>query len=69
MGSVIRKIVGNGPLALATSKRILTESADWSEYEGWDRQAALVEAIEGSADAREGALAFVEKRTPVWTGR
>ena len=57
------------PLALATSKRIIVESCDWSTDEAFERQRPLVDAIEGSADAREGALAFVEKRSPNWTGR
>ena len=59
----------HAPMALATSKRIVVESADWPSDQAFDRQRSFVAAIEGSADAREGALAFVEKRAPRWTGR
>ncbi len=34
----------------------------------WERQTALLLKVVGSADAREGAAAFVEKRPPVWQG-
>jgi enoyl-CoA hydratase len=59
----------NAPLALAATKRILTESVDWSESEFWERQRAIIEPVMGSEDAREGAVAFAEKRPPVWRGR
>jgi enoyl-CoA hydratase len=62
------RISANGPLAVAVSKQIVVESADWSEAEMWDRQAALIEPVFSSADAREGAKAFAEKRPPAWTG-
>ncbi|MEI6374395.1 MAG: crotonase/enoyl-CoA hydratase family protein [Actinomycetes bacterium] len=62
------EIIVNGPMALAVSKRVINDSADWPDSEAWVRQHEYVVAIESSADAREGALAFVEKRTPVWTG-
>ncbi|HEX4010342.1 MAG TPA: crotonase/enoyl-CoA hydratase family protein [Solirubrobacteraceae bacterium] len=62
-------IAQNGPLALAATKRILTESADWPDSEFFARQQAIVEAVMASEDAREGATAFAEKRPPVWTGR
>jgi enoyl-CoA hydratase len=62
-------IAQNGPLALAASKRILTESADWPDAEFFSRQRAITEPVMTSADAREGATAFAEKRAPVWTGR
>jgi enoyl-CoA hydratase len=63
------RIAANGPLALDASKRILVESRDWEEAEGWDRQAEIAGPVFGSADAREGATAFAEKRDPVWKGR
>jgi len=63
------RITTNGPLAVAVSKRILTESVDWPTGEAFGRQAPLVAAVLDSADAREGATAFAEKRAPVWTGR
>jgi enoyl-CoA hydratase len=61
-------IAANGPLALAGSKRILRESADWPQSEAFERQRSIWEPIFASADAREGATAFAEKRAPVWRG-
>jgi enoyl-CoA hydratase len=62
------KITANGPLAVRVSKRVMVESADWSTTEMWRRQAELIGPIFTSADAREGATAFAEKRPPVWRG-
>ncbi len=63
------RIAANGPLALAATKRIVAESGDWHEAEAWQRQAEIVQPVFESADAREGATAFAEKREPVWRGR
>ncbi|MCF8587303.1 crotonase/enoyl-CoA hydratase family protein [Gordonia liuliyuniae] len=62
-------IAANGPLAVAVTKQIARASADWSFDEGWGRQAALMEPVFTSEDAREGASAFAEKRAPEWKGR
>ena len=62
-------IAANGPLALAASKRILTESVDWPDSEFFARQGEIVGPVMASEDAREGATAFAEKRAPVWQGR
>jgi enoyl-CoA hydratase len=63
------QIAQNGPLALAASKRILTEAVDWPEAEFFERQGEIAGPVMGSEDAREGATAFAEKRAPVWKGR
>lgn len=60
-------IAGNGPLALQAARQIVRAGA---EDMGRARQ-LLTEwqpKIFGSADAKEGALAFVERRPPVWRG-
>jgi enoyl-CoA hydratase len=62
-------IAVNGPLALAASKRILVESTDWPDAEFFTRQRAIIDPVMSSQDAREGARAFAEKRSPVWQGR
>ncbi len=64
-----RRIVANGPLAVAASKRVIVESQGWPADEVWSRQAELTEHVFTSADAREGSAAFAEKRAPVWQGR
>jgi enoyl-CoA hydratase len=63
------QITPNAPLALAASKRVLVESVDWSEAEFWQRQGEITGPVFSSEDAREGSIAFAEKRAPVWRGR
>jgi enoyl-CoA hydratase len=62
-------IAANGPLALAATKRIMAESADWPDAEFFERQREIIDPVFNSEDAREGATAFAERRDPVWKGR
>jgi enoyl-CoA hydratase len=57
-----------GPLALTATKRVIAESGDWNSADAFRRQAEIITPVFTSADAREGALAFAEKRQPVWRG-
>jgi enoyl-CoA hydratase len=62
------RICLGGPLALTATKRVIAESGDWNSAEAFRRQAEIITPVFTSADAREGALAFAEKRQPVWRG-
>lgn len=61
-------ITRNGPLAIKVSKQVITESRDWPAADAFDRQRELIAPVFTSNDAKEGAIAFAEKRSPVWTG-
>ena len=62
------EIAANAPLAVRTAKFLVDASADWPPGEAFARQAPHTDAVRASADAAEGARAFVEKRAPSWTG-
>lgn len=61
-------IVANSPLAVQATKRIVSEAASWTDLEAYAAQRAIADPVINSADAQEGALAFAEKRAPVWRG-
>lgn len=61
-------IAGNGPLAVTKSKQVIIESGEWAEADMWQKQTDTLGNLFMTADAREGAAAFAEKRKPNWTG-
>ncbi|MGW2083343.1 enoyl-CoA hydratase-related protein, partial [Streptomyces sp. NPDC001939] len=67
--ALAKEIAANGPLAVRASKQIVVESADWTADETWERNTAACAPVFASADAKEGARAFAEKRAPVWGSR
>jgi enoyl-CoA hydratase len=62
------RITVNGPLAVAATKRIIVESRGWSPDERFAKQNSILMPVFGSNDAKEGAIAFAEKRPARWTG-
>jgi len=64
--SVAAGIADNAPMAVRAAKAVAVASAHWSDHDGFEQQRQFTDPVRESADAREGAAAFVEKRKPVW---
>jgi enoyl-CoA hydratase len=63
-----RAIAANAPLGVAATKQIL-QWQGMTVDELWDEQNELVRSVFSSADAREGSIAFAERRPPQWQAR
>jgi enoyl-CoA hydratase len=61
-------IAANGPLAIRMTKKLVRRAVLDDPKRGWGTPAELT-AVFGSEDAKEGAMAFIEKRPPAWQGR
>ena len=61
------EIAGNAPLSLTGSKVVLEALAAGATQRRHAEIAAIIEGAMNSADYREGARAFLEKRKPAWT--
>ena len=55
--------------AVRASKRVIGNRRTGRRAQVFDRQAEILEQIADSLDAREGALAFTQKRPAVWHAR
>jgi enoyl-CoA hydratase/carnithine racemase len=64
-------IAHNAPLSVRESKALLHKTAHMSSWEpqAWSLNEDTMNRVLSSADAREGATAFAEKRPPVWSNR
>ncbi|MFT7624212.1 MAG: enoyl-CoA hydratase [Myxococcota bacterium] len=66
---VANKIASNGPLAVQAIKRSVLETADMTEEEGLAHELEIGQPIIfQTADAKEGARAFAERRKPNFKG-
>lgn len=62
------QIASNGPLAV-TAARVVARLAPYDRAGAAQRLEQVRPGVFGSEDAREGAAAFVERRSPTWRGR
>jgi enoyl-CoA hydratase len=67
--AIARKIAEKAPLAIALAKRAVYEGLEVSPRAGNEAEMALFGLAVGTADRKEGTMAFLEKRTPSWRGR
>ncbi|OBJ46460.1 enoyl-CoA hydratase [Mycolicibacterium mucogenicum] len=65
---IAEQIAANGPLAVRATKKIIAEQCSWTESDSFEFQRAIAAPVMTSADAKEGATAFAEKRPPRWRG-
>jgi crotonobetainyl-CoA hydratase len=66
------RITVNAPLSVQASKRIaygVDDGVIIADEPGWERTVREMRSLIRSEDAREGPLAFAEKREPVWKAR
>lgn len=62
-------IAANAPLAVRETLRLSYLAEDAVAADLWQENARTLRSIMDSADAAEGASAFLEKRLPVWIGQ
>ena len=61
-------IADNGPLAVRVAKRLVRQGVQAGIQASWPDAATLQEVF-SSDDAKEGAIAFIERRPPRFTGK
>lgn len=70
--ALAERITVNAPLAVQASKRVAVGADDdvvAADEAGWSRTMREVAVVFATEDAREGPMAFAQKRQPVWKAK
>jgi len=67
---LIDDLLAAAPLAQAASKQLMLQGLEVPSIEkAFEKKYPIYDQMLKSQDAEEGSRAFLEKRTPVWSGR
>ena len=66
---IARAIAGNAPAAVRMARDAIQRGSEMPLEDGLRLESDLAAFLYTTADAREGPKAFVEKRSPNWTGQ
>jgi enoyl-CoA hydratase/carnithine racemase len=67
--AIARSIAVNAPLAVQGALALAKQAIDLSDEQGMRAGDEAIATLRNTEDWKEGPLAFVEKRAPVWKGR
>jgi enoyl-CoA hydratase/carnithine racemase len=67
--ALVEKLAQKSPLSLRTIKQMINGGGHLSEPDALDREGMLAQIHLTTADAKEGIMAFQEKRSPNYQGR
>ena len=67
--TLAEQICANAPLSVQACLAAVNSIVDSGAADGWTATRSAQQAIAGTADQREGVLAFFEKRRPTWVGQ
>jgi enoyl-CoA hydratase/carnithine racemase len=68
VGRLVDAIARSSAATIATGKRAFYEQIDLGEHGAYDVTKGVMAENSQSVDAQEGMSAFLEKRTPTWSG-
>ena len=67
--ALAEQVCANAPVAVRETRKILLEATTAPDEVGWKMSAEGMMKAMSSEDFSEGLTAFIEKRTPNWTGK
>ncbi len=69
VAGLVEVIAGASPLVVGIGKEAFYAQVELDEHRAYDLTKAVMSSNALAGDAQEGIGAFLEKRTPTWTGR
>jgi enoyl-CoA hydratase/carnithine racemase len=69
VAELVAAVSRSSPLTVAIGKEAFYAQADLGEHEAYEHTKGVMARNALAADAQEGICAFLEKRSPTWTGR
>jgi enoyl-CoA hydratase/carnithine racemase len=68
VGDLAERIAAASPLVVGIGKQAFYRQIDLDKRQAYDLTKAVMTMNAMTGDAQEGICAFLEKRTPTWTG-